>query len=64
MAGLLETMPQEPWHPEKGAKSIMLSNSTAQTYTPMQVIKQPEHVRTSTTEGNKNDPFRQTLINS
>ena len=43
---------------------IRLSNLTAGKCTPMQVIKQPEHGRTSTTENKNDPPFRQTMINS
>ena len=38
---------------ERVLKSIMLSRSTAGKCTPMQVIKQPEHGRTSTTKEQK-----------
>ena len=38
---------------ERVLNRIVLSNSTAGKCTPMQVIKQPEHGRTSTTEEKK-----------
>ena len=44
------TIPQEPWHPGKDAKPDHVIQSTAGKCAPMQVVKQPEHGRTSTTE--------------
>ena len=43
---------------EKVLTRITLSNSTAGKCAPMQVIKQPEHGRTSTTEGQKWSSFQ------
>ena len=51
--GPFGTMSPEPWHPGKGAKPYGVIKSTAGKYAPMQVIKQPEHGRTSTTEEQK-----------
>ena len=56
--GQMGTMPQEHWHPGKGAKRITLSNSTAGKCTPMQIIKQPEPERTSRTEEQKRSSFQ------
>ena len=65
LVGPFGTMPQEPWHPGKGAKlDRIIGNSTAGKCAPMQVIKQPEHGRTSTTEEEKNPPFRRTMISN
>ena len=60
------TMPQEHWHPEKGAKLdriIQLNCRDVHThagkkYTPMQVIKQPELGRTSATKEQKSSSFQ------
>ena len=49
-AGPFGTMPQESWHPGRVLNWLALSNSTAGKCTPMQVIKQLEHGRTSTTK--------------
>ena len=49
-AGPFGTMPQESWHPGRVLNWLALSNSTAGKGTPMQVIKQLEHGRTSTTK--------------
>ena len=38
-------MPEEPWHPRKGAKSDQVMQLNC-----LEVIKQPEHKRTWTTE--------------
>ena len=46
LVGPFAAMPQEPWYPGKGAKQIVLSKSTAGS---VQVTKQPERGRTSTT---------------
>ena len=43
----LGTKPEESWDSGKGANRITLFNSTAGKCTPMQVIKQTEHGRTS-----------------
>ena len=52
------TMPQEPRHPGKILNRIGLSSSTVGKCAPMQVIKQPEHERTSTTEEQKWSSFQ------
>ena len=57
-AGPFGTMPQEPWILERVPNRITLSNSTAGKCAPMQVIKQPEHGRTSTTEEQKWSSFQ------
>ena len=57
-------MPQEPWHPGKGAKLdhvIQLNCREAQTHVN---YKEQEHGRTSTTEEQNDSFFRQTMINS
>ena len=46
-------MPQEPWHPRKGAKPDRVIQSTAGKCASMQVINQPEHGRTSTIDEEK-----------
>ena len=53
LAGPFGTMPQEPWHPGKGAKPDHVIQLIAGNCAPMQVIKQPEHGRTSTTDKQK-----------
>ena len=50
-------MPQEPWHPGKGAKLDHVIQSTAGKCRSMQVIKQPEHGRDLTTEEQKWSSF-------
>ena len=52
------TMPQEPWHPGKDAKPDRVIQSTTVECAAMQVIKQPEHGRTSTTEEQKWSSFQ------
>ena len=45
MAGLLETMPQEPWHPEKGAKldhAIQLNSANVHTFNKRTELQQPK----------------------
>ena len=56
-AGPFETMSQEPWHPGKGTKpdSVIQRNVKC---APMQIIKQPEHRRTSTSEEQKWSSFQ------
>ena len=52
------TTPQKPWHPGTGAKpdrAIQLNCGEVRT---MQVIKQPEHGRTSTTKEQKWSSFQ------
>ena len=52
----IEGNDQTGWNPgilERVLNQIVLSNSTVGKCTPMQVIKQPEHGRTSTTEEQK-----------
>ena len=43
--GPFGTMPQEPWHPGKGAKPDRVIQLDLGKCAPMQVIKQPEHGR-------------------
>ena len=55
-SGPFGTMPQEPLHPdilEWLLNRMAFSNSTTGKCAPMQVIKQPEHGRTSTTDEQK-----------
>ena len=52
-AGPFATMPQEPLHPGKVAKLDGVFQFNCRKYAPMQVIKQPEHGRTSTTDEQK-----------
>ena len=54
----LGTMSQEPWHPRKGAKLDCIIQLNSGKCAPMQVIKQPEHGRTLTTEDKKWSSFR------
>ena len=53
LAGPFGTMPQEPWHPGNDAKLDHIIQSAAGKCTAMQVVKQPKHGRTSTTEEQK-----------
>ena len=56
-------MPLEPWHPREGAKldhAIQLNCGEVQT---IQVIKQPEYGRTSTTEEQKWSSFQMNYDN-
>ena len=46
-------MSQKPGYPGKVLNQIMLTSSTAGKSAPLQVIKQLEHGRTSTTEEQK-----------
>ena len=64
-AGPFGAMPQEPWHPGKGARVLIaLSNSTAGKCTLMQVLKK-QNMEELQQQRNKPDlPFRQTMINS
>ena len=48
--GPFGTIPQEPCNPRKGAKPDYIIQSTMGKCAPMQVVKQPEHGRNSTTE--------------
>ena len=50
LAGPFGTMPQKPWHSRKGAKPNRVIQLNCGKCTPTQVIKQPEHGRTSATE--------------
>ena len=43
LAGPFGTMPQEPWHSGKDAKTDRVIQSTVGKCKPKQVIKQPEH---------------------
>ena len=51
-AGPFGTMSEEHWHPGIGTRCALF-NSTAGKCAPMQVVKQLEHGRTSTTEEQK-----------
>ena len=50
--GPFGTVPQS-WHPEKGAKPDGIIQLNSGKSAPMQVMKQPENGRTSTTEEKK-----------
>ena len=55
-AGPFGTMPQVPWHskgPDKMLNPISISISTVAKCATMQVIKQPEHRKPSTTKEQK-----------
>ena len=49
LVGPFAAMPQEPWHPGKGAKQDRVIQVNCGKCAPMQVTKQPERGRTSTT---------------
>ena len=53
LAGPFGTLSQEASYPGKGAKPDCISNLTVGKCTPMQVVKQPEHGKTSITEEEK-----------
>ena len=57
LADSFVTMSQEPQHPGKLLDWIVLSNLLWGNYAPMQVIKQLEHGRTSTTDEQKQSSF-------
>ena len=55
LVGPFETMPQEPWHPNRprcNAKPVPWSSSHMGNCTPLQAEKQPEQWRASTTDRN------------
>ena len=60
--GPFGTMPQEPLHRGKGAKPDRVIQSIAGKCTSMQVIKQPEHGRTSTTVEQKWSSFQTNYV--
>ena len=53
LAGPFGTMPQEPQHPGKDAKPDCVIQLNCEKCAPIQVIKQPEHERTSKTKEQK-----------
>ena len=58
LAGPFGTRPQKPWHPGKGVNMIALSNPTVGKCTTMEIIKQTEHGRISTTKEQKWSSFQ------
>ena len=58
LAGPFGTTPQKPWHPGKGVNMIALSNPTVGKCTTMEIIKQTEHGRPSTTKEQKWSSFQ------
>ena len=58
LAGPFGTRPQKPWHPGKGVNMIALSNPTVGKCTTMEIMKQTEHGRTSTTKEQKWSSFQ------